>query len=148
MQVKVSRVDTWTAVIEDRAGGVADKLEPLAKAGANFEFVLARRTPERARKGIVFVTPVKGAKVLKAARAAGFARPKNIHTLRVEGKERARRRGEHAACTGKRGNQFSSARGDVHWREIRRLSRARHGRRCCDSHARLEKAALIATGLD
>jgi hypothetical protein len=27
--------------MDDRVGGAADKIEPLAKAGANFEFVFA-----------------------------------------------------------------------------------------------------------
>ena len=70
MAVKVSKVDLWTAVIDDRAGGGADKLEPLARAGANFEFVFMRRTPEQPGKGVMFVTPVKGAKVARAAMRA------------------------------------------------------------------------------
>ena len=45
MALKVSKVELWSAAIDDRAGGAADKLEPLSKAGANFEFVFTRRTP-------------------------------------------------------------------------------------------------------
>jgi hypothetical protein len=45
---------------EDRAGGTAVKLEPLAKAGANLEFVLAQHMPEHTDKGIAFIAPVKG----------------------------------------------------------------------------------------
>jgi hypothetical protein len=85
MTLKVSRIDLWTASIDDRAGGAADRLEPLSKAGANFEFVFSRRTPEQPGRGMLFVTPVKGAKVIQAAQAAGFAKPQNIHSLRIEG---------------------------------------------------------------
>jgi hypothetical protein len=85
MTLKVSRVDLWTVSIDDRAGGTADKLEPLSNAGANFEFVFARRTPEQPGRGMLFVTPVKGAKVVQAAQAAGFIKPENIHPVRIEG---------------------------------------------------------------
>jgi hypothetical protein len=85
MTLKVSRVDLWTASIDDRPGGAADRLEPLSKAGANFEFVFSRRTPEQPGRGMLFVTPVKGAKVIQAAKAAGFTKPQNIHSLRIEG---------------------------------------------------------------
>ena len=85
MTLKVSRVDLWTASIDDRAGGAADKLEPLSKAGANFEFVFSRRTPEQPGRGMLFVTPVKGAKVVQAAQTAGFTKPENLHSVRIEG---------------------------------------------------------------
>ncbi len=85
MTLRVSRVDLWTASIDDRAGGAADKLEPLSKAGANFEFVFSRRTPEQPGRGMLFVTPVKGAKVVQAAQTAGFAKPENLHSVRIEG---------------------------------------------------------------
>ena len=85
MTLKVSRVDLWTVSIDDQAGGTADKLEPLSNAGANFEFVFGRRTPEQPGRGMLFVTPVKGAKVVQAARAAGFTKPENVHSVRIEG---------------------------------------------------------------
>ena len=85
MTLKVSRVDLWTVSIDDRAGGTADKLEPLSNAGANFEFVFSRRTPEQPGRGMLFVTPVKGAKVVQAAQAAGFTKPENLHSVRIEG---------------------------------------------------------------
>lgn len=88
MKLKVNRLDVWTATIEDRAGGAARKLEPLAEAGANFEFVMARRTPERPGEGILFIAPVKGARAAKAAQAAGFAKPGNIHPVRIEGADK------------------------------------------------------------
>src|SRR5712691_9045431 len=84
MALKVNKAELWSVAIDDRAGGAADKIEPLAKAGANFEFVFARRTPEQPGKGIVFVSPVKGTKVVQAAKAAGFEKPADMHSIRAE----------------------------------------------------------------
>jgi hypothetical protein len=88
MAVKVSKVDLWTATIDDRAGGAADKLEPLSRAGANFEFVFARRTPEQPGKGLLVVAPVKGAKVVKAAQEAGLAKSADLSSVRIEGTDK------------------------------------------------------------
>jgi len=88
MKFKVSRADMWLATIEDEPGGAARVLAPVAKAGANFEFAFARRAPELPGKGLLFVLPVKGAKVLQAAQAAGLAKAEGIHTVRVEGANR------------------------------------------------------------
>jgi len=85
MKLKVSRAEMWTATIEDRAGGTAEKLEPLAKAGASLEVLIARRAPGEPGKGVVQVSPIKGAKVLRAAQEAGFAKSETAHRLRIEG---------------------------------------------------------------
>lgn len=84
MALQATKADVWAVTIEDRAGGAADKLEALSKAGANLEMLLARRTDEPG-KGVMFVTPLKGAKMLKAAQEAGFGKPENIHSVRIEG---------------------------------------------------------------
>jgi predicted amino acid-binding ACT domain protein len=88
MVLKARKAEVWVVSIDDRAGGVADKLELLAKAGANFEMVFARRTPENPGKGMMFVTPVKGAKVTRAAREAGMGTPQTIYSVRIEGADR------------------------------------------------------------
>ena len=88
MKLKVSRAEMWSATIDDRAGGAADVLDPVARAGANFEFAFARRAPEQPGKGLLFVLPVKGAKVIKAAQAAGLAKASGIHTVKVEGSDK------------------------------------------------------------
>jgi hypothetical protein len=84
MALKVSKAEVWAVTIDDRPGGAAQKLEALAKAGANLEMLLARRT-EQPGQGVMFVTPVKGKKAVEAARAAGMGQPQNIHSVRVEG---------------------------------------------------------------
>ena len=89
MALKVSKAEVWTTTIEDRTGGAADKIEPLTRAGANFEFVFARRTPEQPGRGLCMVAPVKGKKVVAAATATGFTRALDITALRVEGSNKA-----------------------------------------------------------
>ena len=84
MALKATKAEIWVATIEDRAGGAAEKLDALAQGGANLEMLLARRT-EQPGQGVMFVTPVKGAKAVKAAQAAGFGKPENIHSVRIEG---------------------------------------------------------------
>ena len=88
MALKVTQVDTWAATIPDVPGGLAGKLEALAAAGADLEFVVARRTPDKPGQGVVFVTPIRGARQEKAAKAAGFSRAVTMHSGRAEGPNR------------------------------------------------------------
>jgi len=88
MALTATKAEVWAVEIDDRAGGVADKLESLANAGASFEMVFARRTPETPGKGMMFVTPVKGAKVIRTARQAGMGVPLSIYSVRIEGTDR------------------------------------------------------------
>jgi hypothetical protein len=87
MALKVTRADVWAASIRDRPGGLAAKLAALAKAGAQLEFVVARRAPEKPGTGVVFLTPLKGAAQLKAAKRAGFEKAQSMHSLRIEGRD-------------------------------------------------------------
>jgi len=89
MKLKVAHVDVWAASIEDKPGGVAEKLAPLAEKGANLEFVIARRAPEKPGSGVVFVTPVKGAALIRAAKKAGFIKAESLRSVRVEGPDKA-----------------------------------------------------------
>ena len=88
MKLKVIRTVAWASVIDDRPGGLADKLAPLAAAGANLELIIARRAPELRGSGVLFVTPLKGAKQIKAAETAGFQKTESLHSLRVEGADK------------------------------------------------------------
>ncbi|HEV8094575.1 MAG TPA: ACT domain-containing protein [Burkholderiales bacterium] len=131
MAVKVSKVDLWMATIDDRVGGAADKLEPLAKAGANFEFVFSRRTPEQPGKGLMVVAPVKGAKVVQAARDGGFTKPDNLHGVRVEGTDKPGTTAKAARLLAQAGVSF------------RALSASAHGRKFV-SHIAVDSAADAA----
>ncbi len=88
MPTQVSRVDVWAATIEDHPGGLHEKLRPLADAGASLAFVIARRTPDKPGPAVVYVTPVRGAKVINAAKKAGFQKTEDMPTLCVEGADR------------------------------------------------------------
>ena len=88
MAIKASRHDVWMAVIDDRAGGAAEKLEALARAGADLEVVFARRTPEQPGQGVLFASPIEGAKATRAAQEAGFKRSETIHGIRIEGSDK------------------------------------------------------------
>ena len=86
--MKAQRVDTWAVSLKDKPGTLAAKLKALSAAGANLEFVIARRAPEKRGAGVVFVTPIKGAKQCRAAGAVGFKKARNLHAVRVEGSDR------------------------------------------------------------
>ncbi len=88
MKLKVTRAEMWKAVIDDRPGGAAAVLDPVAQAGANFEFAFARRAPEMPGRGLLFVLPVKGKKAVAAAQAAGLALAGDMHMLRIEGADK------------------------------------------------------------
>jgi len=85
MALQATKVKVWAASIEDRPGGLAEKLKGLSAAGANLEFVIARRAPDKLGTGVVFVTPIAGAAQIKAAKAAGFTATESLHSVRVEG---------------------------------------------------------------
>ena len=85
MKMKISEVDVWVAGIQDRPGALASKLSDLTRAGTNLDFLIARRESSIPGTGVVFVTPLKGAKEVKAAQAAGFQKTASLQSLRVEG---------------------------------------------------------------
>jgi hypothetical protein len=89
MSFTVSKVDIWSCKIEDKPGGLAKVLGALANAGANLECVIARRDAAKSGAGVVFLTPVKGSAVRKAAQSELFAPSKNLATLKVEGDDMA-----------------------------------------------------------
>ena len=85
MGLTAERVDVWAASIQDQPGGLAQKLAPLAEAGADLEFAVARRAPDKPGTGVVFVTPLRGDAQTAAAKTAGFDIADSLHSVRVEG---------------------------------------------------------------
>ena len=85
MALNVTRVDVWAGNIQDQPGGLARVLSAVAGAGGSVECVIARREQSRPGTGVVFVSPVKGARAQTAARGAGLSPAENLATLRVEG---------------------------------------------------------------
>ncbi len=85
MDLIVEEEDVWIADLEDKPGSLAAKLTTLSEAGVNLDFIIARRSPERPGRGVVFVTPLFGDDELKAATAIGFSSINRLHSVRVEG---------------------------------------------------------------
>lgn len=86
MNWKMTKVDVWAGEMEDRPGALAEKLEAVRKAGANLQFVIARR--DKPGKSVVFLAPLKGASQVRAARQVGLAKATSLYSLRLEGPDR------------------------------------------------------------
>jgi hypothetical protein len=81
MFYEISLADVWVGEIDDRPGGLAKVLESMRDAGANLEFIMARRAPEDPGKGVLFAAPLRTA----VAHAAGMTRSSSMHCVRLEG---------------------------------------------------------------
>ncbi len=88
MALKVSKVDVWVGGLKDRPGALAEKLRALADAGAELEFLIARRAPDKPGAGVVFLTPLKGAKQLAAAKKAGLRKARSLNSVQIEGPDK------------------------------------------------------------
>ena len=84
----VERVDVWAAGIKDTPGGLAKILSGLRDAGADLDFIIARRSPDKPGNGVVFVTPLRGDREVAAAATLGFNVTSSIKSVRVEGENR------------------------------------------------------------
>ena len=82
----VEHVDVWAATIEDKPGGLAQVLAELREAGADLQFIIARRAEPG--KGVVFVTPLRGDREIAAAAQVGFNVAHTLHSVRVMGRDR------------------------------------------------------------
>lgn len=89
MDFIVEAVDVWAAGIKDKVGGLARLLAGLRDAGADLDFILARRTPEKPGSGVVFVTPLRGDREVDAAAQLGFNVTNSVRSVRIEGENRA-----------------------------------------------------------
>jgi hypothetical protein len=140
MALRVKRVDTWAVAIDDKPGGLASKLNALAKGGANLEFVIARRAPDQTGTGVAFVTPITGVAASRAAREAGFNKTDSLHTVRIEGPDKKGQGAKIAEALAEKGLN------------LRGLSAAAIGNRfvahiALDSASDAAKAASILRGL-
>jgi hypothetical protein len=88
MDLLVERVDVWAATIQDRPGGLAEVLATLRDAGADLQFIIARRAPDQPGKGVVFVTPLQSDREIRAAVQVGFNIAQTLHSVRVLGPDR------------------------------------------------------------
>ena len=87
MSVKVKHISLWRKEIENRAGTLAQTLEPLVRAGANLQVLMGYRYPGEESKAAVERYPVSGKKNAAAAAQAGLAAA-SIPALLVEGDDK------------------------------------------------------------
>ncbi len=85
MSFKLDRVHVWCGEVADQAGGVAAKLSLLAQAGANLEYIYTFRRPDKGASGLLYVAPITGPLVTRAAKSAGLHEVSHPIVLRVEG---------------------------------------------------------------
>lgn len=88
MDLLVESADVWAAGIPDCPGGLAGVLATLRDAGADLQFVIARRAPEEAGRGVVFLTPLRSDREIEAAALVGFNVTVSLHSVRVTGRDR------------------------------------------------------------
>jgi len=84
MRLDISRVDVWVTSLEDRPGGLAEKLEALAAADIDLEFVSARRAPDKPGTGVAFVAPITGVRQTRVAKKAGFDKSESLNAIRID----------------------------------------------------------------
>jgi predicted amino acid-binding ACT domain protein len=86
MSYKISRVDVWVADVLNRPGMLARILEALSSAGAELEFLVARRATRNTSR--VFLAPLRGARQKRAAKDAGMIPADGLFALRITGRDR------------------------------------------------------------
>ena len=89
MKLDVSREDMWVGRLRDVPGALAKKLAKLSAVGVDLSFVIARRNDKKKGAGVMFLTPIKGAKQAATAKKAGIRKSKSLVALRVVGANKA-----------------------------------------------------------
>lgn len=87
MANRVQAIEVWAGDIQNKAGMLARVLEAMATAGAQLEFMIARRVTDHTSR--VFLAPIKGKKQVEAAGDVGLVRAKGMFAICVEAANRA-----------------------------------------------------------
>ena len=82
----VKAMEVWAGDIMNRPGMLARVIEAMTTAGADMEFMIARRVSENTSR--VFLSPIRGKKVKQAAQDVGLMPASGLQTIRVEGPDR------------------------------------------------------------
>lgn len=86
MPYRITRVEVYAGDVMNRPGMLARILEAVSAAGANLEFVIARRVTENTSR--VFIAPLTTAKTIRAAADVGLHKAAGTHALRIEGPDK------------------------------------------------------------
>lgn len=87
MAVSVKKIQLWRREVPNRAGTLAETLQPLAGTRANLKVVMGYDFPGSRDRAAIEVYPVTGARTTAAARQGGLEAA-SIPTLLVEGDNR------------------------------------------------------------
>jgi len=87
MAFEINRVDVWVGEIEDRPGGLHEKLGAVMCAGADLDFMIARPLADDPARGVLYITPLRGSEQMRAAEEAGLKKA-HVQILRIEGPNR------------------------------------------------------------
>lgn len=85
MNLIVEPEDVWVTSMEDKPGALSNKLAALAEVGADLDFIIARRAPDKPGTGVLFATPLRGDREIEAATELGFSATTRLHSVRVQG---------------------------------------------------------------
>ncbi len=85
MDLLVEKEEVWAASVDETPGALAETLAALRTAGADLDFIIVRRAPEKPGTGVLFVTPLRGDREVRAAAGVGFSVTQKLHSVRVEG---------------------------------------------------------------
>ena len=88
MPLQIQKVQVWSGEIPDRPGAAAAKLELLARAGADLEFIFTRPHPNKPDTSIIFLAPIAGQDQIQAARTTNLGPALDVAMLWVEGANR------------------------------------------------------------
>ena len=107
MSYTVKKVQIWAGDILNRPGMMARVLEALTNAGAELEFIVARRVSEKTSR--VFLAPVKGRRQKRAAQDVGLVEAEGMHAMRIEGPDRVGLGGQIARTVAESGINLRGA---------------------------------------
>ncbi|MCB9853113.1 MAG: amino acid-binding protein [Phycisphaerales bacterium] len=107
MAAKIESIDVWAGDLLNRPERLARVLEALASAGAELEFLVARRVSDRTSR--VYVAPLKGKKQKQAAADVGLVRADGMFALRIVGSDRPGLGAEITRCVAAAGINIRGA---------------------------------------
>lgn len=87
MPVTVKTITLWRKELDNQVGVLARTLDPLEKAGAKVQVLMAYRYPGNEAKAAIELYPVSGKKLTASAMEAGLS-ASSIPALLVEGDNR------------------------------------------------------------
>lgn len=87
MAVTVKKITLWRTQVPDKAGALAELLEPVAEAGTDLKVVMGYRIPGQTSQAVVEVFPIAGKRATSAAQGRGLTSA-TTPTLLVEGDNR------------------------------------------------------------